>query len=64
MTAPNEARPPATSPQPGKVTSPLVKGSGTLAHTVHCANEISNAARRSGVGLPLRDWQAGFQSRA
>jgi hypothetical protein len=56
MTTATEARP--------TVTSPLLKLNGTrLDESQNRTVEISNALRRSGAGLPMRDCQAGFQSR-
>jgi hypothetical protein len=48
------------SPQSDNVASPVLKNRVRLKHSASRIHATNNARRR--VGLPVRDWQAGFQS--
>jgi hypothetical protein len=60
MTAPTEAQTTGASPKSGNVASHLPKVNAKLKHLASYTHETNSARRR--VGLPVRDWQSGFQS--
>jgi hypothetical protein len=62
MTAHTEAQTQTTgaSPQSDDVASHLPKFNAKLKHFSSHTDETNNVRRR--IGLPVRDWQSGFQS--